>query len=100
AGKHYATCRYFDPAPNDVATQSRHDGGNRSGGEAMRLSAEQQRTLAEVAARLPPEKHRVFFERCEAMLNQRRGHGGTADHGVSEAAELALASLLVAHKAS
>ena len=53
----------------------------------MKLNDTPQRTLVDIAAKLPPEKRRAFFERCEALLAQRPGRK-LADYEVTEAAEL------------
>ena len=63
----------------------------------MRLSHEQQRMLADIAAQLPPEKHRAFLERVDALLAQRGGRGRCADEEIVVVGELALAGLM-AHK--
>ena len=61
----------------------------------VRLSDTQQRTVMEVAARLPPEKRETFLHRVEARLIQH-GSRKLSDYQVAEAAELALASLMMA----
>jgi hypothetical protein len=63
----------------------------------MMLSPSQQQMLADIAAKLPPEKREAFRDRCEALLISRVRRGRLGDDEIITAGELALASLL-AHK--